>query len=134
MIIGIGIDIVKIDRIANLLSKFGNKFEQRILTANEIINSSQISNPKKKESYCAKRFVAKEAFSKAIGLGIGRGVGFTDIEIINDKNGKPKIKLTTSSKQFLQKHLNQNNFKIDLSIADESDVAQAIVVISSCKT
>ena len=131
MIIGIGIDIVKTERIANLLNNFGNKFEQRIFTTNEITKGNQKSNLITKATYYAKRFAAKEAFSKAIGLGIGRGVNFVDIEIINDKNGKPKIKLTPLSKQFLQKYLNQNNFQIDLSMTDEKDIAQAIVIISS---
>jgi len=131
MIIGIGIDIVKIDRIARLINNFGDKFENKIFTVGEIVIANQKLNIATKISYYAKRFAAKEAFSKAIGLGIGRGVNFVDIEIINDKNGKPKIKLTTAAKQFLQKHLKHNNFKIDLSMTDERDIAQAIVIISS---
>ncbi len=131
MIIGIGIDIVKISRIQKAIDKFGNHFETRIFTTGEIITANQKTNPKIKISYYAKRFAAKEAFSKAIGLGIGRGINFTDIEIINDSNGKPKIKLTTKAKQFLQKYLNQNNFKIDLSMTDEQEVAQAIVIVSN---
>jgi len=129
MIIGVGIDIVNINRIQKVLTKFGNHFETRIFTTGEILTANQ-KNSKLKTNYYAKRFAAKEAFSKAIGLGIGRGINFTDIEIINDSNGKPKIKLTTKAKQFLQKYLNQNNFKIDLSMADEQEIAQAIVIVS----
>ena len=130
MIIGIGIDIVKIDRIAKLINNFGNKFEKKIFTNNEINIGNQKSSLNTKISYYAKRFAAKEALSKAIGLGIGRGIDFVDIEIINNENGKPEIKLTPKSKQFLQKYLNQNNFKIDLSMTDEKDIAQSIVIIS----
>jgi holo-[acyl-carrier protein] synthase len=130
MIIGVGIDIVNISRIEKAINKFGNHFEKKIFTIGEILTANQKTNPKIKINYYAKRFAAKEAFSKAIGLGIGRGINFTDIEIINDSNGKPKIKLTTKAKQFLQKYLNQNNFKIDLSMADEQEIAQAIVIIS----
>ncbi len=130
MIIGVGIDIVNINRIQKAVSTFGNKFEARIFTVGEIMIANQKTNPAIKISYYAKRFAAKEAFSKAIGLGIGRGINFTDIEIINDVNGKPKIKLATKAKQFLQKYLNQNNIKIDLSMADEKEIAQAIVIVS----
>ena len=130
MIIGIGIDIVDISRIKNYLARFGEKFEKRVFTTGEILIASKKTNLTIKNNYYAKRFAAKEAFSKAIGLGIGRGINFVDIEIINDANGKPKIKLTTTAKQFLQKHLNQNNFKIDLSMTDSKDIAQAIVIIS----
>ncbi len=130
MIIGIGIDIVEINRIGEALERFGEKFEKRVFTIGEILVASSKGNLLIKTNYYAKRFAAKEAFSKATGLGIGRGINFTDIEIINDGNGKPKIKLTTPAKQFLQKHLNQNNFKIDLSMSDTKDIAQAIVIIS----
>ncbi|MES2677581.1 MAG: holo-ACP synthase [Pseudomonadota bacterium] len=136
MIIGIGIDIVEIGRIGESLQCFGDRFEKRVFTSGEILIANSKGNLAKgnlaiKTSYYAKRFAAKEAFSKAIGLGIGRGINFTDIEIINDASGKPKIKLTTIAKQFLQKHLNQNNFKIDLSMSDTKDIAQAIVIISN---
>ena len=130
MIIGIGIDIVEISRIGKALGRFGDKFEQRVFTVGEILIANKKANPAIKNNYYAKRFAAKEAFSKAIGLGIGRGINFTDIEVINDGNGKPKIKLTSDAKQFLQKHLNQNNFKIDLSMSDTRDIAEAIVIIS----
>ncbi|MFT7099297.1 MAG: holo-[acyl-carrier protein] synthase, partial [Rickettsiales bacterium] len=83
-----------------------------------------------KVNYYAKRFAAKEAFSKAIGLGIGRGINFTDIEIINDSKGKPKIKLNSNARSFLQDHLKQNNFKIDVSLSDTREIAQAFVVVS----
>lgn len=130
MIIGIGIDIVEISRIGKALGRFGDKFEQRVFTVGEILIANKKANQAIKNNYYAKRFAAKEAFSKAIGLGIGRGINFTDIEVINDGNGKPKIKLTSDAKQFLQKHLNQNNFKIDLSMSDTRDIAEAIVIIS----
>jgi len=131
MIIGIGIDIVEIARIGDALERFGDKFAKRVFTAGEILIANSKGNLAIKHSYYAKRFAAKEAFSKATGLGIGRGINFVDIEIINDGNGKPKIKLTTSAKQFLQKYLNQGNFKIDLSMSDSKEIAEAIVIISN---
>ncbi len=131
MIIGVGIDIVKISRIEKLLVNFSDKFESKIFTTKEITASKNKIDIKMKSSFYAKRFAAKEAFSKAVGLGIGRGVNFTDIEIINDKFGKPKIKLTAKAKTNLLKHLNLNNFKIDLSMTDDGGIAQAVVLLSN---
>ncbi len=130
MIIGIGTDIVEISRIGESLQRFGEKFESRVFTVNEILIAKEKSNLEMRINYYAKRFAAKEAFSKAIGLGIGRGVDFIDIEIINDEKGKPKIKLMNNARQFLQKHFGFDDFKIDLSLADTKDLAQAFVVIS----
>jgi holo-[acyl-carrier protein] synthase len=130
MIIGIGVDIVEISRIKEALERFGDKFTQRIFTRGEILTANKKANQDIRINYYAKRFAAKEAFSKAIGLGIGRGINFTDIEIINDKNGKPKIKLNSNAKHFLQDHLKQNNFKIDVSLSDTKNIAEAFVIIS----
>lgn len=130
MIIGIGVDIVEISRIAKSLERFGEKFEQRVFTKNEIAVAGKKANQKIRINYYAKRFAAKEAFSKAIGLGIGRGINFTDIEIINDEKGKPKIKLNSNARHFLQDHLKQNNFKIDVSMSDTKNIAEAFVVVS----
>ncbi|MCE3254798.1 MAG: acpS [Rickettsiaceae bacterium] len=130
MIIGLGTDIVDISRIGESLKKFGDKFEKRVFSTAEIEAAAGKNNPNMKIRYYAKRFAAKEAFSKATGLGIGRGINFTDIEIVNDNYGKPKIRLTSKAKEFLQKHLHQNHFKIDLSMSDAKDIAQAIVIIS----
>ncbi|MFT5702915.1 MAG: holo-[acyl-carrier protein] synthase [Rickettsiales bacterium] len=130
MIIGIGVDIVEIGRIAKSLERFGERFEQRVFTKGEILKAETKANLNIKINYYAKRFAAKEAFSKAIGLGIGRGINFTDIEIINDEKGKPKIKLNSNAKHFLQKHLKQNNFKIDVSMSDTKEIAEAFVIVS----
>ena len=130
MILGVGLDIVEIKRIQDSVEKFQDKFEKRIFTDFEIETSKKFSHLQKKYSYFAKRFAAKEAFSKAIGLGIGRGIEFVDIEIKNDKSGKPIIKLSQKAEIFLKKHFQNSNFKIDLSLTDEKEIAQAIVIIS----
>ena len=83
----------------------------------------------KKTAFFAKRFAAKEAFSKAIGLGIGRGIDFKDIEVINDDLGKPKINILNNKEIFLKKHFNCENFNIHLSISDDKNAATAIVII-----
>jgi holo-[acyl-carrier protein] synthase len=130
MIIGVGFDIVKTNRIARLLKEFGSKFENKIFTKNEVGIASSKTNADFKTQFYAKRFAAKEAFSKATGLGIGRGVNFVDIEVMNDQNGKPKIRLNSKAKDFLQKNFNHNSFKIDLSLTDEEGLAGAFVILS----
>ena len=133
MILGTGIDVVNISRIENLLEKFGEKFEKKVFTDNEISILGKFKNKSDlhlKAKYYAKRFAAKEAFSKAVGLGIGRGIDFCDIEIVNDKNGKPEILLSKKAATFLQDYFKQKKFQINLSLCDEPPIAQAIVIIS----
>lgn len=130
MIIGIGVDIVETSRIDKALKHLGEKFLQRIFTANEIKIGLEKSHLGIRTNYYAKRFAAKEAFSKAAGLGIGRGFDFTDIEILNDKNGKPEINLPEKTREFLKTHFGCDNFKIDVSMTDTKDIAESFVVIS----
>ena len=77
----------------------------------------------------AKKFAAKEAFSKAIGTGISKGLNFNEIEIDNEKNGKPFIRIkNTNSKKI--KFLLKNKYKLNLTISDEKEYAVAMVLIS----
>ncbi len=124
MILGIGIDIVSVSRIERLLKEFGNKFERKVFTDFEIL---QIK--KNKAVFYAKRFAAKEAFSKALGLGIGRGIDFLDIEIYNDKQGKPLLRILNGKEQFVKEHFKVNDFATHLSLTDESELAQAQVIL-----
>lgn len=128
MILGIGTDIVLINRVDDLLARFDDKFINKVFTQNEIDMAAKKTI---KSSFYAKRFAAKEAFSKAIGLGIGRGIDFCDIEIINDEFGKPEIKILNDKISFLQNHFKRVDFTIDLSLSDEKNIALAFVVISS---
>ncbi|ASA97355.1 MULTISPECIES: holo-ACP synthase [Anoxybacillus] len=89
MIVGIGIDIVELSRIAHLLER-QPKFIERVLTENERMRFFELSS-KRKIEFVAGRFAAKEAYAKALGTGIGTHVSFRDIEINNDENGKPYI-------------------------------------------
>lgn len=130
MIIGIGTDIVEITRITELKNKFGDKFYNRIYSKNEILRAENFSEDKK-INYYAKRFAAKESFAKALGTGIGEKISFKEIEIINDKNGKPTISLSNERKKELEKYLGCD-FNIFLSLSDEKNVAMAFVVIESC--
>ena len=121
---GVGTDIVKISRIKNLLKK--KLFLKRIFDKEEVYKC------KKNTHYIncfAKRFAAKEAFSKALGTGISNGINFNEITILNEKNGKPFIKLINNTKKIVEKKLKKKNYKIYLSLADEKDYAVAFVTI-----
>ena len=133
MIIGIGIDSVSVQRIEKLMNQFKEKFEKKIFTSKEILRANQIQNSSTNSNlrsiFFAKRFAAKEAFSKALGLGIGRGVDFLDIEVENDNFGKPQIKILNGKENFLSQHFGCKNFAIHLSLTDENPLASAFVII-----
>ena len=78
----------------------------------------------------AKRFAAKEAFSKALGTGISKGINFNQIVVLNEKNGKPFIKIIEHTKKNVEKKLKKKNYKISLSLSDEDEYAVAFVTIS----
>jgi holo-[acyl-carrier protein] synthase len=129
MILGIGIDSVSIGRIEKLIIQFKEKFLQKVFVESEILKADSIKISEKQTLFYAKRFAAKEAFSKATGLGIGRGIDFKDIEITNDNLGKPQIKILNGKEEFLKKHFNCSNFAINLSLTDEDPIASAFVII-----
>ena len=127
MIIGHGIDLIDIRRIEKTINKFGNRFINRIFTNGEIIRSD--NRNKRIESY-AKRFAAKEACSKALGTGFRSGVYWRDIEVVNEKSGKPILKLAGGAYKRLEKLIPNNNaYNISLSITDDYPWAQANVII-----
>lgn len=117
MIKGIGIDIIEIERIKRTIEKFGDKFFQRILTDKEIEYCKSFSKP---DLHFAGRFCAKEAYSKAIGTGISKDFSWKDIEILNDKRGKPYIRHTKETE------FSGYNFYVSISHTDK--YACAIVV------
>ena len=124
-IFGVVTDIVKVSIIKNSLK---NK-----LFLNRIFNKQEVSKCKKIKncSNCyAKRFAAKEAFSKALGTGISKGINFNEIIVNNIKSGKPHIKLLGNTKKVVNKILNKKKFNIFLSLSDDKPFAVATVVIS----
>ena len=128
MILTNGIDIIDIRRIKKTLDKFGDKFKKRCFTHNEIIKSEY--KIKSSESF-AKRYAAKEACAKALGTGLARGVFWKDIEVINNKFGKPIILLHNKALNYLNKIDKDNNLNIELSLSDEKNYAIANVIIYS---
>ena len=123
-IIGLGVDIVNNNRLKKLVKN--TKFINRVFTINEQKLSTKLTN---KINYYSKRFAAKEAFSKATGSGISKNLHFKDIEITNNKKGKPLINLSKSSTIFLNKKFKVRSFKTNLSLSDEKNYSIAYVVI-----
>ncbi len=114
MIQGIGTDILEIERIKKIYSKYGTMFCKKILSDQEYKIFSSLSD-KNKYSYLAKRFSAKESIVKALGVGFGTFCSFKDIEILNDGFGKPNAIISENVKKKLSIDL----AKIHLSISDE---------------
>ena len=129
-IFGLGTDIVNIKRIENLLAKHGSIFK------NKIFSKSEIAYCEKKKNfapYYAKRYAAKEAFLKALGVGISKGFALKNIEISNDKSGKPLIKLKGRTLSLFKKRIKSKKYQIDLSLSDDNPWAHATVIISCYK-
>jgi holo-[acyl-carrier protein] synthase len=128
MIIGIGSDLCRIDRIEKSLSRFGERFEQRCFTATERARAAR--RPAQKADTYAKRFAAKEAYSKALGTGMRQGVAWRDIGVINLPTGRPTLSLTGPALQRLQE-MTPAGYEADihLSLTDDHPYALAFVVI-----
>ena len=124
-IYGIGTDIANINRIKKSLKN--KDFIDRLFSKNEV---KKCNNQINKANCYAKRFAAKEAFSKAIGTGISKGINFNEIIVHNIKSGKPNIKLLGNTKKVVNKILNKKKFNIFLSLSDDKPFAVATVVIS----
>ena len=124
-IYGIGTDIININRIKKSIKN--KNFVKRLFSKNEIIKCKNKIN----ESNCyAKRFAAKEAFSKAIGIGISKGLSFNEITVNNIKSGKPEILLTGKTKKIVHKIIKKKKISIYLSLSDDKPFAIATVIVS----
>tara|TARA_B100000959_G_scaffold1049_1_gene1123 strand:+ start:371 stop:763 length:393 start_codon:yes stop_codon:yes gene_type:complete len=126
-IFGLGTDIVNIKRLEKILKKNEDGFKSRIFSKSEILYCDKKKSP---APFYAKRYAAKEAFSKALGTGIRKGINFKDIEIINNNFGKPSIKLKGTTANFLKKKIRAKKYSIYLSLSDDLPWAQATVIIS----
>ncbi|MEY3189601.1 MAG: holo-(acyl-carrier-protein) synthase, partial [Pseudomonadota bacterium] len=113
-VIGLGTDIVNINRIQKIYSKYGNQFLDKILTESEKKIEKKTSKLKNIATI-AKRFAAKEAISKAIGHGFSNGIHFKDIEIYNDESGKPYANLNGKAKTIVNKISKKYNIFLTLS-------------------
>ena len=123
-IIGIGVDIVNNNRIKKLIKN--KNFIERIFTNSEQKCSKKLKN---KLNYYSKRYAAKEAFSKATGLGISKNLHFKNIEIKKNKRGKPSINLHVTTSKYLKKKFRVKSFRTNLSLSDEKNYSIAYVII-----
>ena len=123
-ILGIGVDIVDNKRIRFLINN--KDFINRTFGKKELKLSKSLKN---KVNYFAKRFSAKEAFAKSLGTGFRNNLNFKDIEILNDKLGKPYFKNSKKIQKIIQKKFKTNNYNLFLSIADEKDYSIAFTIL-----
>ena len=125
-ILGIGVDIIDNKRIKKSIKN--HKFKDRIYSSKEQKLSSLSRN---KVGYFSKRFAAKEAFAKALGTGFRHNLNFKDIEVINNKFGKPYYAKNKKITKIVQKNFKVKNFNCFLSISDEKNYSTAFTIIQS---
>ena len=123
-ILGIGVDIIKNKRIKSLLKN--KNFIKRTFGKKEVQLSKKISN---KDLYFVKRFAAKESFAKALGTGFRNNLNFKDIEILNDKVGKPYYFKSTKINNIVRQKFNIKKYNLFLSISDEKDYSIAFTIL-----
>ena len=130
MILGIGSDLCNIERIQNSLDRFGERFVNRVFT--DIERAKAERRTLTRAGTYAKRFAAKEAFSKAVGTGFKRGVFMKDIGVVNQASGAPTLALTGGAKQRLDELTPEGHAaEIHLTMTDDHPFAQAFVVITA---
>ncbi|MGP1282353.1 MAG: holo-ACP synthase [Parasphingopyxis sp.] len=128
MIIGIGSDLCNIERIQNSLDRFGERFEQRVFT--EIERAKARRRPFTIAGTYAKRFAAKEAFSKAVGTGFRQGVFMRDIGVVNARSGAPTLALAGGAKKRLDALTPPGHrLEVHLTMTDDHPWAQAFVIL-----
>ena len=130
MIIGIGTDILHLERINKIIIKYDQKFIDRFYGKNEIeISKSKLINSM---NYFGKRFSGKEATWKALSATRGKGLFFREIEILNDINGKPYLFFSGKTKEFIEKKEKKfkAKLKFDISLSDDTPFVISFVVIS----
>ena len=125
-ILGVGVDIIQNKRIKKSIKN--SNFKNRTYSAKELKLSLLTIN---KASFFSKRFAAKEAFAKALGTGFRNNLNFKDIEVINDKLGKPYYTKNKKITKIVQKKFNVKNFNCFLSISDEKDYSTAFAIIQT---
>ncbi|WP_109356311.1 holo-ACP synthase [Sphingorhabdus sp. EL138] len=130
MIIGLGSDLCNIERIQNSLDRFGERFENRVFTEVERVKAAR--RPYTRAGTYAKRFAAKEAYSKAVGTGFKAGVYMKDIGVINARSGAPTLALAGGAKKRLDA-LTPAGYDavVHLTLTDDHPWAQAFVIIEA---
>jgi len=130
VIYGIGTDIVEVRRIRDLLARYGERFARRVLGPDELAEFHRRHGrgehgPAYAARYLAKRFAAKEAFSKAIGLGLRGPMTLLSLQVLNDRRGKP----VAHPRKALEPWLRERGLRAHVSVSDEADNVIAFVVV-----
>ena len=123
-ILGIGVDVINNQRIKSLIKN--KTFIKRVFGKNELKLSTKIKN---KSNYFAKRFAAKEAFAKAMGTGFRNNLEFKDIEILNDKIGKPYYLKSKKINKIINNLFKIKDYNLFLSISDEKNCSIAFTIL-----
>jgi holo-[acyl-carrier protein] synthase len=125
MVYGIGVDLVRVERIRRVLARYGERFLRRVFTEREIDYCR--SRPRQGEYQFAQRFAAKEAFSKALGVGLREGgIFWREVEILPDPRGKPEVFVSGRAAALCAaRGIN----RMHVSLTDEADQAVAVVVL-----
>lgn len=123
MIYGVGTDVVEIGRIEKALERFGKRFARRILCEPEL---KRFADHRLPANYLAKRFAAKEAFSKALGIGIRAPANWHGVSVLNLRSGQPVLEFSDALKQYLD---DQGVTRAHVSLSDEKGVAFATVIL-----
>lgn len=132
MILGLGSDLCNIDRIQNSLDRFGDRFLARVFT--DVERAKAARRPLTIAGTLAKRFAAKEAFSKAVGTGFKAGVFMKDIGVVNAPSGAPTLALTGGARARLDAMVPDGHFAVvHLTLTDDHPWAQAFVVIEAVR-
>ncbi|NVM21942.1 MAG: holo-ACP synthase [Desulfobacterales bacterium] len=125
MIYGVGIDMVEVSRIENALERWGDRFLRRVFTQPEI---EYCYNKARPAARFALRFAAKEAFSKALGLGFRNGLWPRQIEVVQEPNGRPRLSLHGRAKELCEQCGIKSSF---LSLSDDGLYAVSVVVLEA---
>ncbi|WP_037498277.1 holo-ACP synthase [Sphingomonas jaspsi] len=132
MIVGLGSDLCNIERIQQSLDRFGERFLQRVFT--DVEQAKAARRPFTRAGTLAKRFAAKEAFSKAVGTGFKRGVFMKDIGVVNAPSGAPTLRLTGGAKARLDELTPDGHaIEVHLTMTDDHPWAQAFVILYARK-
>ena len=130
MIVGLGSDLCNIERIQASLDRFGARFEARVFT--DVERAKAARRPLTRAGTYAKRFAAKEAFSKAVGTGFKAGVFMKDIGVVNARSGAPTLALTGGAKERLDAMIPEGHVaRVHLTLTDDHPWAQAFVIIEA---
>ncbi|HHS13853.1 MAG TPA: holo-[acyl-carrier-protein] synthase [bacterium] len=128
MILGTGVDIIEIERVARIIEQYGDPFCQRLFTAREREYCSSLGSAKSRAQCYAARFAAKESFFKALGTGLRGGLKWTDVAVVHDERGKPVLYVEKEA----EKRIREARISVmHVSLSHERTHAIAVVILET---